>query len=161
MKSMGQREFDESNYTQMEKDSSESPTGISFRLSIVSNLAADDRHHRLNILDLIGRNRQVVPIKDQHVRQFARLDRAQVVFLEYQVSVLARVRYQCILTADGLPQDFRTANHFAGDSPPQRRERQDLIGTASIAAKTPRDSAVLDGAQRRHVVCTVFKNPMI
>jgi hypothetical protein len=53
-----------------------------WRTSIEDDAPADDSHHRLDVLDLLRRNRQVVPIEDDEIRGLARLNRTEVVLLE-------------------------------------------------------------------------------
>src|SRR5579862_405092 len=83
--------------------------------SVVNDSAADHRHHRLDLPDLVRRDREVIAVEHHQVRQLALLDRTEVVFLEYEVRVLARVGDQRILAADGLLDDFRAARHFPCD----------------------------------------------
>ena len=69
---------------------------------IVDDSPADHRHDRLDVLDLIGRDREVVAIEHHQVGELARLDRSQVVLLEHEVRILAGVRDQRVLAADRL-----------------------------------------------------------
>ena len=56
---------------------------------VVDNSPTDDRIERLDILDLLGRNREIVAVQNHHVGEIADLDRTFGVFLERRI----RTRY--------------------------------------------------------------------
>src|SRR5262249_38276961 len=85
--------------------------GCSPRLCVIGNLSAHDGHDGLNVFNLIGWYRQVIAIQNQEIRQFACLNRTQIIFLEDKVSVLPCMRDQRIFTADGLAEHFCAADH--------------------------------------------------
>src|SRR5215213_6895551 len=51
----------------------------------------DDRRDRADVLDLILRHGQVVAIEDDEVGELAGLDGSEILFLKYQIGVLATV----------------------------------------------------------------------
>src|SRR5688572_11335707 len=61
---------------------------------VEEHLAAHHRQHRLDLLDLIGGDRQVIAIDDHEVGEPPFLDRAEVVFTEEEERIAARVRNQ-------------------------------------------------------------------
>ena len=111
---------------------------------VPDDLAADHGHHRLDVLDLIGRNREVVAVEHDEIGKLARRDRAEIVLLEDEIGVAARVRDQRVLAADGLRVDDVAADHLAGDGERERRERAILIDLERIGAEAPHHAAVLD-----------------
>src|ERR1700730_16707588 len=58
---------------------------------VIPDAPADHRHHRLDVFDLIGRNREVIPIHHHQVGQLARLDRPEVIRLKNKEPSLAWV----------------------------------------------------------------------
>ena len=85
---------------------------------VVDDSSAHHRHHRLDVLDLIRRNREVVAIQHDEVRELARLDRAEVVLLEDEERVPPRVRDQRVLAADRLPRSTPACRRPSCRSPP-------------------------------------------
>ena len=119
------------------------------------------RQDRLDVLDLIRGDREVVAVHHDEIGQASCLDRAEVVLLKYEERVPSRVRDEGILAADRLSKHLGAADHLAGDSPPQRSEGQDLIRAAAIAAEPPHDTAFLNGVERRHVERRVSEDALI
>src|SRR5438128_10196601 len=50
--------------------------------SLMDDLAAHHRHHRLDVLDLLGGNGQVVPVEHDEIDVLARLDRTSIALLK-------------------------------------------------------------------------------
>src|SRR5712664_327836 len=61
---------------------------------LVHDPSAHHRHDRLDVLDLHRGHHEIVAVEDHQVRVFARLDRAEVAFLEDEVRIAAGVRDQ-------------------------------------------------------------------
>ena len=59
---------------------------------LVDNLAPDDRHDRLDLLDLIPGDCHVIPIQHDEIGQFSLLQAAEILLLEEQVGIGAGVR---------------------------------------------------------------------
>jgi hypothetical protein len=125
---------------------------------IVHDPASHYRHRWFDVFDPLGGNGETVAIEHNQVRQFARLDRTEIVLLENGVRILARVRDQRVLAADRLPQVLGAARHPTGNGKIPCRERQVLIGSRTIASQSPRDPAVLNRRQRRHIVGPVSES---
>src|SRR5262245_10588807 len=87
---------------------------LSLRHRVVHDLAADHRHQRLDVLDLIGWDGEIVAVEHQEIGIFAVRERAEVTLLEQEAGVRARVRDQGFLACDGLPIDLAPADHLAG-----------------------------------------------
>ena len=63
---------------------------------------SDHRHHRLDVLDLIRGDREVVAVHHDEIGQASCLDRTEVVLLEDEERVPSRVRDEGILATDRL-----------------------------------------------------------
>ena len=65
--------------------------GCGYCACVVDNPPADHRQQRLDVLDLIRGNGEVVAIEHDEIRELARLDRAEVAFLEDEERIAPRV----------------------------------------------------------------------
>src|SRR5262245_44153936 len=84
------------------------------RRRVPDDLAADHRHHRLNILDLIGGYGEVIAVQHHEIGELARGDGAEIVFLENEIGVVARMRDERVLARDRLFVHDIAADHLAG-----------------------------------------------
>src|SRR6266496_1454510 len=120
-------------------------------LGLVHDLPAHHRHHRLDVLDLVGGHFQVIAIEHAEVRVLARLDRAEIALLENEVRVAARVRDQRFLARDRLAVHLAPADHAPGHGETQGVERVRSRHGGRVRPQAPHDAAILHAPERRHV----------